>query len=372
MSLVSTTTRTARRAVSVLSRSGASGVRYATSSSTQQPLPRSAPQQIPRNTAGEIIVPARLKPTSPAYYTARPVYHDAMLALDELTRKAKRALEQASVLAANTPLPAPVGSGHQGIWLKSRDAGKVLGLDLGSAQYRQLVQRLSRLDRYASLVSQHLASGSSASVHNVELARRIEEKLTEFSRYGRDQLRTKKIDTDSLLDEHGRAYSRGRRKESSARVWIIPTKAKLPAAAAADGKAEGSTEDVSAAAVPALGELLVNGQPLSTYFTRSTHREAVLWPMKLTGTLGAFNVFAITRGGGNTGQAGAVAHGLANAIYHYFLGMTNKGGDEARAAEIRAVLQKGELCFDLVALCQVKCTHLMSLLTCNNRWRTQA
>lgn len=259
-----------------------------------------------------------------------------MLALDELTRKAKRALEQASVLAPNAPPPAPLVDGIHSLWLKSRDAGKVLGLELGAAQYRQLVQRLSKLDRYAHLVSEHLASGSKASARNVELARRIEEKLTEYSRFGRDVVRTKKQDMEPV-DEHGRAYSRGRRKESSARVWIIPTKAKLPVAG------EGKAEDSALAAATSeleVGELLINGMPLSTYFTRSTHREAVLWPMKLTGTLGAFNVFALTRGGGNTGQAGAVAHGLANAIYHHFLDLSNKGGDEARAAEIKTVLQK--------------------------------
>lgn len=94
-----------------------------------------------------------------------------------------------------------------------------------------------------------------------------------------------------MIDEQGRAYARGRRKESSARVWLVKTKEP-----------------------DAVGSILVNNAPISQYFTRTDHREAVTWPLKLAGVLGVYNVFALVRGGGNSGQAGAIAHALANAL----------------------------------------------------------
>lgn len=84
----------------------------------------------------------------------------------------------------------------------------------------------------------------------------------------------------------------GRRKESSAQVWIIRTKPE--------------SDEV--------GQILVNNAPIAEYFTRTAEREAVTWPLKLTSNLGAYNVYALTRGGGKSGQAGAIAHALANAI----------------------------------------------------------
>jgi len=61
-------------------------------------------------------------------------------------------------------------------------------------------------------------------------------------------------------------------------------------------------------------EILVNGMPLSKYFPLPADRERVVRPFKLTGLLGAYNVFAIVRGGGTTGQSGAVAHGIAKGL----------------------------------------------------------
>ncbi len=100
--------------------------------------------------------------------------------------------------------------------------------------------------------------------------------------------------TNKKVDAKGRAYAMGRRKESSAQVWIIRT------------KSTGKEDQV--------GQILINNSPLAEYFTRTAEREAVTWPLKLTSNLGAYNVFALCRGGGKSGQAGAIAHALANAI----------------------------------------------------------
>jgi small subunit ribosomal protein S9 len=84
-----------------------------------------------------------------------------------------------------------------------------------------------------------------------------------------------------------RFYATGRRKEAIARVWLIP----------------GGT-----------GQVTVNGRPLLDYVTRLSLAEEVLTPLRVTNTLGLFDVWATVRGGGLHGQAGALRHGIARAL----------------------------------------------------------
>lgn len=92
-----------------------------------------------------------------------------------------------------------------------------------------------------------------------------------------------------MRDEQGRAYSTGRRKTSTARVWV-----KLGD-----------------------GQFTVNGKPLVDYFPRMNHRLQCLEPMLVTQSVGAFDVQLTVKGGGSSGQAGAVRHGLARALARY-------------------------------------------------------
>jgi small subunit ribosomal protein S9 len=92
-----------------------------------------------------------------------------------------------------------------------------------------------------------------------------------------------------VIDERGRAYGRGGRKTASARVWIQP----------------------------GLGHVVVNKQDFVEYFERSTDRELILAPLAATATCGKFDITAMVTGGGLTGQAGAIRHGLARALNHY-------------------------------------------------------
>jgi small subunit ribosomal protein S9 len=78
----------------------------------------------------------------------------------------------------------------------------------------------------------------------------------------------------------------GRRKEATARVRLTP----------------------------GTGNFVVNEKPLSEYFTRERDLLAINQPLKLTETLGAFDVSVLVKGGGVTGQAEAVRHGIARAL----------------------------------------------------------
>lgn len=84
-------------------------------------------------------------------------------------------------------------------------------------------------------------------------------------------------------------YGTGRRKSSVARVFIKAGK----------------------------GSFLVNGKPLDEYFARETGRMMVRQPLNLTNHLSTFDIMVNVHGGGETGQAGAVRHGLTRALVDY-------------------------------------------------------
>jgi small subunit ribosomal protein S9 len=65
------------------------------------------------------------------------------------------------------------------------------------------------------------------------------------------------------------------------------------------------------------GQVIVNGKPLEEYFTRMRDRVHVMEPLQATGTENAFTITILVRGGGVTGQAGAVRHGIARALLKY-------------------------------------------------------
>jgi small subunit ribosomal protein S9 len=86
-----------------------------------------------------------------------------------------------------------------------------------------------------------------------------------------------------------RFYGTGRRKTSVARVWIHP----------------GS------------GRVVVNRRTFEDYFPRETLRMIIAQPFQVTNTAGQFDVLASVTGGGPTGQAGAVRHGIARALVRF-------------------------------------------------------
>ena len=81
-------------------------------------------------------------------------------------------------------------------------------------------------------------------------------------------------------------YGTGRRKTSVARVRLLPGG----------------------------GTILVNGKPFQELFSRETWRGTITQPLRVVDAVGHFNVSAKVEGGGNSGQAGAIAHGIARAL----------------------------------------------------------
>ena len=91
------------------------------------------------------------------------------------------------------------------------------------------------------------------------------------------------------LDAQGRAYATGRRKDAVARVWLKP----------------GS------------GKIEVNGRDQAIYFARPTLRLVINQPFGITDRVGQYDVVATVKGGGLSGQAGAVLHGIAQALTRF-------------------------------------------------------
>jgi small subunit ribosomal protein S9 len=88
------------------------------------------------------------------------------------------------------------------------------------------------------------------------------------------------------VDAQGRSYATGRRKDAVARVWIKP----------------GS------------GKIIVNGRDQEVYFARPTLRLVINQPFSIADRNGAYDVVCTVKGGGLSGQAGAVKHGISQAL----------------------------------------------------------
>jgi small subunit ribosomal protein S9 len=94
---------------------------------------------------------------------------------------------------------------------------------------------------------------------------------------------------EQIIDAQGRAYATGRRKDAVARVWLKP----------------GS------------GKITINGRDQEVYFARPTLRLVINQPFGVAERDGQYDVICTVKGGGLSGQAGAVKHGISQALTRY-------------------------------------------------------
>jgi small subunit ribosomal protein S9 len=97
------------------------------------------------------------------------------------------------------------------------------------------------------------------------------------------------VTREAVRDDLGRSYATGKRKDAVARVWVKP----------------GS------------GKIVVNGRDQEVYFARPVLRLILAQPFEVTGVVGEFDVMCTVKGGGLSGQAGAVKHGISKALQLY-------------------------------------------------------
>ena len=97
------------------------------------------------------------------------------------------------------------------------------------------------------------------------------------------------VNREPKRDDFGRSYATGKRKDAIARVWIKP----------------GS------------GKVMVNGKEMNSYFARPVLQMILRQPFQVAGVEDQFDVNATVKGGGLSGQAGAVKHGISKALQLY-------------------------------------------------------
>jgi small subunit ribosomal protein S9 len=90
-------------------------------------------------------------------------------------------------------------------------------------------------------------------------------------------------------DKQGRSYATGKRKNAVARVWVMPGK----------------------------GNITINGKPVDTYFARPVLKMIINQPFEITNRENEFDVVCTVQGGGLSGQAGAIKHGISKALNEY-------------------------------------------------------
>ena len=98
---------------------------------------------------------------------------------------------------------------------------------------------------------------------------------------------------EKVIDAQGRAYATGRRKNAVARVWVKP----------------------------GTGKITINGRDQTIYFARPTQRMMIQQPFDVSERGGQFDVVATVSGGGLSGQAGAVRHGISQALSKFEPGL---------------------------------------------------
>ncbi|KAI9490977.1 ribosomal protein S9/S16-domain-containing protein [Zychaea mexicana] len=213
----------------------------------------------------------REKPQSLSYFTGNYKYNDLLIELDALHKtygewQGDNATFSEAALNDTSELQQP--QQQQTAWKLRDKMSQMLAIPLKTSQWRKIVLHLNALSALPK-----------------PLPAPVEEALKPYRRYDGQQQQTTGS-TLKALDALGRAYAVGRRKESSARCWVV----------------EGD------------GQVLINGQPLEEYFQRPVDRDEVNLPLEAIESKDRYNVWALVNGGGSTGQAQAVKLGVGRAL----------------------------------------------------------
>ncbi|CAD6591645.1 MAG: 37S ribosomal protein S9, mitochondrial [Alectoria sarmentosa] len=198
---------------------------------------------------------ARVVPASPSYFTGRPDSTDNYLDLLALLRRYQ-------TLPTVAPAQAP-----RVAWRTVTQYRLLVGEPVRASKYHKVVEVLQRLNR----------------IHPAVMPAPLKEAMEIYKRDIDPYAVTKR---PNIIDADGRAYGVGRRKSSSAKVYLVQGE----------------------------GEVLVNGKSINSAFGRIHDRESALWALKATSRIDKYNVWALVSGGGSTGQAEAITLGAAKAL----------------------------------------------------------
>ena len=215
---------------------------------------------------------ARIVPASPSYFTRQPSFTDGLIKLRSLMRKHERI---PTLPSSEIPRVA---------WRTPDQFRMVVGEPVRAAKYHKALQIIRRLNR----------------IHPALQSRDLQQTLEIYkSNFQPSEVQRR----PQLVDPDGRASGLGRRKTSTAKVFLV----------------QGT------------GEILVNGKSINSVFGRIHDRESAMWALKVTQRLDKYNVWAMVKGGGTTGQAEALTLGTAKALM-------------VHEPALKPVLRRGKLC----------------------------
>ncbi|RDA85095.1 hypothetical protein CP532_3096 [Ophiocordyceps camponoti-leonardi (nom. inval.)] len=198
---------------------------------------------------------ARAIPTLPSYFSREPKLNEIHIRLTKL------------LLRYNTLPVCRPGEEPPAPWAKIEDIRARLGEPFKAANFAKVKKLARRLN----------------AIHPSLAPREVKKALAELLR---DLETAEKKARPGFVDQYGRAIGVGKRKESTARAFLL----------------EGT------------GEVLINGKTLSEAFGRVHDRESAIWALTATNRLDKYNVWAVVEGGGTTGRAEALALAVAKAL----------------------------------------------------------
>ncbi|KAF3925683.1 hypothetical protein ABW21_db0209751 [Orbilia brochopaga] len=198
---------------------------------------------------------ARIVPASASYFTTNAAFYDTWFSLKDLLYKYQ-------TLPTLEPSEVP-----RTAWKSLSDFRSMAGGGVQSSKYKKVQAVLQRLNR-------------------IDPKLMPDDVKTALELYKRPDLLDMARRRPKIIDRFGRARAMGRRKTSNADAYLV----------------EGS------------GGCYVNGRPLLDMFPRLHDRESILWPLKVTNRVDRYNIWASSRGGGITGQAGAITLAVAKAL----------------------------------------------------------
>lgn len=184
--------------------------------------------------------PPKPKPESPTFYTARANYYDNLDMLENAVKHTRSALQTLQLLPlprfAQENLP-PIRSA----WKNLEDLGEKIQAKLTTTRYRRVLAHLNQLNQYRRLAEM---------AGHMELAQRLKRVLELYERENKDKVLASAQPVSAKFDEYGRSYTIGRRKESTARVWVIKVQPSPEEQAAATEALAAPTESEAAAPAP--------------------------------------------------------------------------------------------------------------------------
>ncbi|TFK25167.1 SSU ribosomal protein S9P [Coprinopsis marcescibilis] len=232
---------------------------------------------------------SRPAPPSPSFYTTRAKYYDQVAQLERAISMSGHALRRVQLL----PLPRFARDSLnevQPVWKNKDEMTTTFHTKMTLTRYRKITNLLNELNEYYSIAK-------TAGV--LDISQKIYSVISVFESSKKDAVLARGKRKKITLDQYGRSYTVGKRKTSSARVWMIPVQLKA--------------EESQPGPIP-VTTILVNNIPLNEYFPQPSDREKITRPLKVGGILGKYNIFALARGGGTTGQSGALCQAISKAV----------------------------------------------------------